>query len=652
MRGGSVALAAVLATCAFIAYALTLLPGVDLGDTGGLQAAILWPTTSARQAYPLYFGLARPFVQLLSASNPALGANLFSAVAGALAVGLLGWLVATVTASRVGGAVAALLLASSYTFWTQAVIAEVYTLHLVLVGVILIALRFWERHPTHPRLALVCATYALAFGNHLATILLFLPLAAFLLMVTPRPSDLLRRRVAFAGLAIAAVGALQYLPNLLALWSTIDAPSSWSARLAAFWFDVTKSDWRATMVLGVPRENGIDRLAMWRWDALQQFGYPGLGLAALGGLALWRISRPWAVLVAVGYLVHTLFALTYNVGDTHVFLLPGHFFTAFAAGAGAAALMHLATRPTSRMRRLRHWPAGAVATMMLILVVWRGWLTFPAVDRHADHRGTAFTQRLFQGLTARDALLVSRMTWDQENAVLYAGRNVEPPVAWTRLQDVMLHFPFLVRDNLAIGRDVVLTAGAAAQVVAAYGSAFSIIEDPVAGAGSLADVAARIPRGSPYVITILTPPAAFPLDEEDLAAALTILGATRNRSGLVRTDQAYQVFAGAAGETGAEYHASNRPFVRDVSAAGDLFTIRMDAWLPSDTFRRGGFGHVLHGRTRLLFIERGVSLVWLDTSGTARVMYAAGPYAPERRFRISANATRLASRRDAHDRST
>ena len=50
------------ATLAFALYTPTLLPGVDLGDTGGFQAAVLWPETSARQAYPLYYALARPFV--------------------------------------------------------------------------------------------------------------------------------------------------------------------------------------------------------------------------------------------------------------------------------------------------------------------------------------------------------------------------------------------------------------------------------------------------------------------------------------------------------------------------------------------------------------------------------------------------------------
>src|SRR5919108_4463863 len=91
--------AVVVGTIAFWAYTRTLVPGVDLGDTGGFQAAVLWPEISARQAYPLYYALAKPFVAWLSPDNPARGLNLFSAVCGALASGLLTAVVARVTGS-------------------------------------------------------------------------------------------------------------------------------------------------------------------------------------------------------------------------------------------------------------------------------------------------------------------------------------------------------------------------------------------------------------------------------------------------------------------------------------------------------------------------------------------------------------------------
>jgi hypothetical protein len=659
VRGADAAAAAIVATMAFVVFAQTLLPGIDLGDTGSFQAAVTAQTTSARQAYPLYFGLATPFVTLTGAASAARALNLFSALCGAAAVGLLAWIVGTVTASRAGGAFAGLLLAFSYTFWTQSVIAEVYTLHLALIGLLLIALRAWQQHQTLTRLAIVCAAYALMFGNHLSAILLLPPQVLFIASAHPRPLELLRPRVIAGGALIALIGALQYLPIMLATWSDGGAPPTWTARLARFWFDVTKADWRVTMVLGFPGAEAESRLAMWMWDARQQFGAAGLLLALLGVVHLWRRHRPWAWLVSTAYIVNTAFALTYNVGDTHVFLLPGHFFTAFAAGAGVAFLLREigGLAPSAQGEgaaggRRRAWAAATaiamtVVALSFVYVAWRGWTTWPAADRHLDRRGDQFVQRTFFGLSERDALLVSHMQWDQENA-LYAAHQTPIAIPWVRLNEVMLHFPYLVRDNLSIGRDVVLTADAAPQVVAAYGSHFPIVRDEVPVAPSLAETVARIPRGAPYVITILTPLPGYDFDENAVTAALDELAGRPPREGdaapATRQRARYEVTAGVAGESPAVHVAAGRPFVRDLVIAGDTMQVRFDSWLPFDTFRRGGFGHVLLDDRRILFVERGVSLVWLDRNGAPQVAYAAGVYAPRPRYRIPVPTSRLASR--------
>src|SRR4026207_1056560 len=87
------------------------------------------------------------------------------------------------------------------------------------------------------------------------------------------------------------------------------------------------------MVLGISSGQWWTRVQMWAWDARQQFGIAGLALAAVGAIRLWSLSRPWAVFVWLAYAITTAFALTYNVGDTHVFLLPGHFLVALAIAA-------------------------------------------------------------------------------------------------------------------------------------------------------------------------------------------------------------------------------------------------------------------------------------------------------------------------------
>jgi hypothetical protein len=621
-----VAAACLVATIAFWAYTRTLLPGVDLGDTGGFQAAVLWPENSARRAYPLYYTLAAPFIRTVSAGNPARGLNLFSAIWAAIAVGLLAFFSGRLTKSAPAGAAAGLLLAFSFTFWTQAIIAEVYSLHLALIAMCLLALYAFAAHPTKSRLAIFFILYAVAFGNHLGMILFLLPFTVFLLQVHPRPRELFTRSTILIALLIAAAGALQYMPTFMYVWSSIDAPNASSDRIAAFWLDVTKADWREEMVLGIGSGQLWNRLQMWAWDARQQFGLAGLALAALGAIRLWSLSKPWAVFVWLAYAITTAFALTYNVGDTHVFLLPGHFLLALAIAVALGSW---------RTARLRY----TLASVALLYASWRGWDTWPAVDRHADRRADVQLAHLAEGVDARSALLVSKMDWQLENVLLYSARYDRRDLAWVRLDDVLLHFPFLVRDNLAESRDLVLTADAAAGVVATYANEFPLVLDQPP-APSLSEVVARIPRGTPYVLTLLLPaPGGRTIDGEDFARALAELGGNRVPQ---RSEASYEVWAGSLGEAPSLYRSSAHPFRENVLIGGEPFTIRMDSWLPEDTFRRGGFAHVLHGRRHALIAERGISLLWLQRDGSPASYYGAGLYTPEARFRILAPSARLA----------
>ena len=628
LRLNAATVACIVGTVAFAMYTRTLLPGVDLGDTGGFQAAVLWPETSARQGYPLYYLLARPFVLALSPSNPARGLNLFSACCAAAAVGLLTYIAAVVVRSAAAGAAAGLLLAASYTFWTQAVIAEVYALHLALVAGCLISLSAYAKQPTTMRLAIFFAIYAVSFGNHLTMILLLVPFAAFLLHRHPDPRALMSARTIALGAAIVAGGALLYLPNLLFVLTNIDAPPSLIDRIAIFWFDTTKADWREVMMLGVsPAEIG-DRLAMWSWDARQQFGVAGLALAVFGAVRLWWISTRWAVLVWSAYAISTVFAVTYNVGDAHVFFLPGHFLTAFATAAALA--------PHVRRAGLVG-PVPRVMAVFLVLLYagWRAWDTWPSVDRHLDRRADVLVARAAGGLDDSNAVLLSQMEWQAENALLYSARYERRDLAWTRLADVMLHLPFFVRDNHAIGRDVVLSEEAAAEIVAAYGTTYAIVRDEVPSSPSLLEMVERIPRGAPYIVSLLTPAAGDSVDSAQFNAVLDVLAGNR---AIARDGASYEVWAGVAGEKPAFHRGANRPFREAFSIAGDRFTVRLESWLPFDSFRRGGFGHVLRGHDHLLTLERGVSIVWFQTDGVPAFAYAAGLYAPKPRFRIAASA--------------
>jgi hypothetical protein len=645
-RSAAVIAAAVVATLAFWAYTKTLLPGVDLGDTGGFQAAVLWPEVSARQAYPLYYDLAAPFVRAVSLANPARGLNLFSAISGAAAVGLLTYLCALIAESLAAGIAAGVLLAFSYTFWSQAIIAEVYTLHLALILVSCLALHAYAQQPSGRRLAIFFAVYALAFGNHLSMILLLVPFAVFILQVTPDRRTLFAPPTVAVAAIMATLGALQYWPNFVSTSHLGGGPMSWSDRLATFWFDTTKVDWRASMVMGVRGDQLADRVGMWWFDARQQFGVLGLVLATIGAVRLWSVSRSWAMLLLLAYAINAVFAFTYNVGDTHVFYLPGHLFAAFLAGAALQS-------PVGRTMKVRATGATVLIAFVFLYAGWRAWDTWPAIDRHDDRRAESLVTRLALGVNPQSAVLVTDLNWQVENALLYYTRWQRRDVPWVRMPDVQLHFPLLVRDNEAISRDMLLDAYSARDVVASFGPLFPMQRDPISASPDLIDEIGALSPGTPYVLCVLTPPREEHLDPELLRAAIGMLtgGRIPTESGIGGsvengTGRRYQLMAGVTGEAPIVVRAEDSPFRMNFRLLDDPFTVRMESWLPSDTFRRAGFGHVLRGREHVLTLERGVSLVWFDRNARASTaVYAASVYSPGHRYRLSSVSPSLAVRR-------
>jgi len=597
---------------------------MDLGDTAAFQDAGGTFDVTPRQAYPLYFAVGN-IVVWLAGGDPAVGMNLASAVCGALACGVLTWLAADVSGSTVAGIFGGGLFAASYTFWSQAVIAEVYTLHILLVAASLSALLHWSKRPESPgRLALFFSVYALGFGNHLMMVLL-LPAATLFLAVTMPGGvrGLLGPRVVGLAVLMAALGALQYAWNFRSMYTGPVHPTSVGDALSAFWFDVTKSDWRSTLVMGVHESALRPRLAMYRFDVMQQFGLIGVG-AAVAGLA--ALARRWRLLVLVitGWLVAAAFAYTYNVGDVHVFFLPSHVFVALSAACGAAMALAWA----------RHRVALLVVTTALALAypTWRAFDTWPAVDRSGDTRPSDLLRAITRDLPSNRAVLLADLNWQVQNGLDYYAHHENPDLLHVRAGDRLLTLPQLIDDNLRHGRDILLTRPSARIVTRAFGQTWRIEAEPPLP--TLLDRVRALPRGMPFVLAVLRATPDVPLDSGELAS---IVGTLTRGTAVLPVTNVYSVMIGRTGERPVLVRSEARPY-RLRTAVGELILdVRMESWLPADTIRRAGFGHVVINHRHVLTLERGVSFAALGPDGLARVTgYASCLFAPEPRFRIRA----------------
>jgi hypothetical protein len=612
---------------ALAAYRVTLLPGLDFGDTAAFQDAGGHLTITPRQAYPLYFGLSNLVVWSTDA-EPAFGMNLASAIWGALACGAIAWLASVITRRAVAGLFTGLLFAASYTFWSQAVIAEVYTLHVLMLAASLLALWWWARDPgSLRRLAVFFLVYAVGFGNHLMMVLLAPAAVLFLALTIPGgPPTLLSPRVVFTALCCAVLGALQYLWNLLSVHPDPIAVTAWPEVLRTFWYDVTKSDWRATMVLGVHESALVPRAGMYWFDLTQQFGRVGVVLAVLGaGWMAWRRWRFFA-LCLVAYLLAMGFAYTYNVGDAHVFFLPSHLFVVLWAGCGVAALLD-GLAPHLPHRRTR----ALLAVLVLAYPAWRLADTWPAVDRSRDTRPERLVHQMTAGLSADHHLLIADLNWQLQNGLDYHVRHQRPEVDYVYGAGRVLRLPRLVDEALTSGREVVVTRQTRHLLETAYGPLYEFEADARVETRPFAERLRPLPPGTVYVLALLRAYSDLPLDTEELQAAVAVLtGGTAT----VPPDDVYTIVAGRIGEQPRLVRGQRRPFRVRHSDQGLALDIRMESWLPPDTMRRAGFGHVIANGRHVLTLERGVSFVAFDTAGEPHVEYASSLFAPVPRFLV------------------
>ena len=171
-------LAVACGAAAGLLYLRTLAPGLLFGDPAEFQVATWVAGVAHPTGYPLYLILGWLWSHLLPLGAPAWRMNLFAALWGAAAVAVTYLAAAALIeqaasslprmARRIAAVAAALSLAANPAFWSQAVIAEVYTLQAFLLALML-TLALGKLTPR--RLLALAWAVGLGLAHHRTTIL-------------------------------------------------------------------------------------------------------------------------------------------------------------------------------------------------------------------------------------------------------------------------------------------------------------------------------------------------------------------------------------------------------------------------------------------------------------------------------------------------
>ncbi len=356
-------------------YLSTLAPSVLPGDSGEFQVVAATLGIPHPTGYPLYLLLGKVF-SLLPVHSVAYRLNLLSAVSAAAAVWAVYRVGRVLGLRRAAACVGAGLLAVSDAFWSQATIAEKYSLNAFFVALTLwLALRWrqerQEKRPGQRWLLAWVFCYGLSLTHH-RTMALLAPAYLWLAWATDR--GVFHWRSALRLLVVFLLPLALY--GVLPLFSALDPPYAYVRiqSLRAFLDLVLAKPYQSHLLTGglailPPRADELVRLLV------RQFGPLGLGLAIGGWVVLKRRNGQAAWLLLVGVLAEMGFALCYDVPNRFVYYLPAYVWLAPCGAVAVDEVLWACTSVGAGGRGKTRHRACSLALAPCLMVAWVSGVT-------------------------------------------------------------------------------------------------------------------------------------------------------------------------------------------------------------------------------------------------------------------------------------
>jgi hypothetical protein len=357
-RWGTALLGGAVALFVSILYIGTLAPTVlpygapDTFDSPMLQAEVSVLGVGHPTGYPTYIMLTHLFTYL-PFGDPAYRVNLASAVYGVAAV-----LVVYLAGLRLGGkavaaAAGALAFGLSGTFWSQAVIAEVYTLEALLVALVILFLFLW-RDRRDSRYLLLCAfLVGLSLTHHLTSVLLMPAAVSFVFLTHWRLFSRTGLMLKSLGLFLLGLLPLLYLPVRALMHAPLneaDPSTPWRFLLlitGGSFLAESSEKGRHCSPSSLALADASTKLGLFGDHLLGQFSLILMLVGVLAAVYLLITDHATAILLGVlffGCLGQAAVYLQLGIEDFYVFLVPAFLVFGLCISAGLGAMLRWVER--------------------------------------------------------------------------------------------------------------------------------------------------------------------------------------------------------------------------------------------------------------------------------------------------------------------
>ncbi|MDF1534872.1 MAG: DUF2723 domain-containing protein [bacterium] len=311
-------------------YLNTLYPGIggriNFGDSVKFQFLTLVDGLPHSPGFPLYLMLSRAAGNTFTFSPHPERVALLSVLFGLLTILLVYCIIRNLTSSIVASLTVPLILAFSFTFWTQATEAEIYTLNTFFIAVVCWLFIRYERTRRACYLYGGLLLYAVSFGNHLSMIGL-LPALLYLICSTDK-------RVFFSRnfLFVAVFSILLGMSQYLYIWNIANSPMAYSEFIgqnpsfSRFLLYISGAQFYQKTLPYVGTALLLKGPARFIVQIFLEFGYLVLpGIFSLG-LSLRRRAgherKPVERFLLLAFAGMTLVTIFYDIYDYQVYFLP------------------------------------------------------------------------------------------------------------------------------------------------------------------------------------------------------------------------------------------------------------------------------------------------------------------------------------------
>jgi len=349
-------LGAAVAIFTGILYLGTLAPTVlpystpDTLDSPMLQAEVSVLGIGHPTGYPTYLMLTHLFTYLPFGDH-AYRVNLASAVYAALAV-LVVYLAGLRLGRRaVAAAAGALAFGLSGAFWSQAVIAEVYTFEALLVALVILFALLWRDRRDDRYLLLTALLVGLSLPHHLTSVLLVPAVLAFMFLTNRRVFSRTVLMLKSLGLLLLGLLPLFYLPIRALMHAPLneaDPSTPWRFLLlvtGGSFLAESSEKGRNCSPSSLTLADPSTKVQLLGDQLLGQFPLILMVVGVLAAFYLLFTDRATTILLGTlffGCFVQAAVYLQLGIEDFYVFLLPAFLAFGLCISAGLGALLRWA----------------------------------------------------------------------------------------------------------------------------------------------------------------------------------------------------------------------------------------------------------------------------------------------------------------------